>query len=72
MVPKKNKNEWISRISSCSTDVWFDTIDSDDIKAYIETGEPMDKAGSYGIQGYGGAFIKVLNLNIFGFINFCF
>lgn len=28
-----------------------------EIAAYIATGEPMDKAGAYGMQGYGGAFI---------------
>lgn len=30
----------------------------EEIRAYIATGEPMDKAGSYGIQGYGAAIVE--------------
>lgn len=41
-----------------TTDVTFGQLSADMISAYIKTGEPMDKAGAYGIQGYGGAFVK--------------
>ena len=35
------------------TDVTFRPLESEEIEHYIKTGEPMDKAGAYGIQGYG-------------------
>ena len=41
-----------------STAVRFRSISQEEIRAYIATGEPMDKAGSYGIQGLGGAFVE--------------
>ncbi len=37
--------------------VHFTPMTDADIAAYIRTGEPMDKAGAYGIQGYAGQFI---------------
>lgn len=40
--------------SSCVT---FKTMDDREIREYISTGEPMDKAGAYGIQGVGGKFV---------------
>lgn len=40
------------------TDVTFITLSSDDIRHYISSGEPMDKAGAYGIQGKGGCFVR--------------
>lgn len=38
--------------------VTFRTLTKEEIRAYIETGEPMDKAGAYGIQGKGGALVS--------------
>lgn len=43
------------------TEVYFKELTDEEITAYIETGEPMDKAGSYGIQGLGGRFINKIN-----------
>jgi len=41
-----------------STRVKFRDIDTDDIEAYIASGEPMDKAGAYGAQGLGSVFVE--------------
>ncbi|XP_038207090.1 dTTP/UTP pyrophosphatase [Zerene cesonia] len=40
------------------TDVFFGKLDEEQIRGYIATGEPMDKAGGYGIQGVGGTFVE--------------
>ena len=40
------------------TAVTFRSLTAEEIEAYIATGEPMDKAGAYGIQGYGALFIQ--------------
>ena len=40
------------------TEVWVDELSEKEIDAYIATGEPMDKAGAYGIQGKGELFIS--------------
>ena len=40
------------------TSVTFRPLTAEEIEAYIATGEPMDKAGAYGIQGYGALFIE--------------
>jgi septum formation protein len=38
--------------------VQFRTLSDVEIARYIETGEPMDKAGAYGIQGYGATIVE--------------
>jgi septum formation protein len=38
--------------------VKFRRLRDDEIEAYIATGEPMDKAGAYGIQGYGATIVE--------------
>ncbi|WP_028766591.1 MULTISPECIES: Maf family protein [Shewanella] len=43
------------------TQVQFCELTEADILAYIATGEPMDKAGAYGIQGLGGNFVEAID-----------
>lgn len=46
----------------CSvTEVEFYPLSEEEIAAYIATGEPMDKAGGYGIQGRGMRFVRQIN-----------
>ena len=45
-------------LEALATSVRMATMSEDEISAYIETGEPMDKAGSYAIQGIGGQFVE--------------
>ena len=40
------------------TEVTFRPLGEEEIARYIATGEPMDKAGAYGIQGYGALFVE--------------
>ncbi|GKX64109.1 Maf-like protein [Pragia fontium] len=46
---------------SVTTEVIFRQLTEQDITAYIASGEPMDKAGAYGIQGFGGSFVRAIH-----------
>jgi septum formation protein len=51
---------WNGRIASGveQVGVTFRSLRPDEIERYIDTGEPMDKAGAYGIQGYGATIVE--------------
>jgi len=40
------------------TRVWFRQVSEEHLQRYVDTGEPMDKAGAYGAQGYGSTLIE--------------
>jgi septum formation protein len=40
-----------------TTRVWFDVMTDEDISWYVATGEPVDRAGAYAIQGFASRFI---------------
>ena len=54
------KASLISNWKSCrlTTAVHFRALTEEEILAYVESGEPMDKAGAYGIQGKAGVFVS--------------
>lgn len=57
-VLERTGEEWKAYTFSECTDVTFYPVTEEEICAYVDTGEPMDKAGSYGIQGLWGIYVK--------------
>ncbi len=56
-------------LSFCEkTEVFFKKLDIDEIKDYISSGEPMDKAGAYGIQNLGSLFVEKINGDYFNVV----
>ena len=53
------------RLHAERTDVRFRALTDAEIAAYIATGEPMDKAGAYGAQGYASLFVEHLDGDFF-------
>jgi septum formation protein len=59
------------------TEVRFRELPEEEIRAYVDTGEPMDKAGAYGIQGIGsmlverveGCYFNVMGLPVARFVS---
>lgn len=60
-VAHKNRFETFSE----KTLVTFYDLSDDEINRYIDTGEPFDKAGAYGIQGYGCILVKEIHGDYF-------
>ena len=63
-VVKGNKEISVTEV----TDVYFRELTDEEIWAYIATKDPMDKAGSYGIQSGGALFVEKINGDYFNVV----
>ena len=52
------------------SEVKFLELDDDTIDWYLNTGEPFDKAGAYGIQGYGRILVEKINGDYYSIMGF--
>lgn len=57
-----------STVFTVETNVSFYMLSDDEIHAYLDTGEPFDKAGAYGIQGKGALFVRHLEGDYFNVV----
>ena len=55
-------------VRNCETPVTSAPMTEREIEAYVATGEPLDKAGAYGVQGPGGIFVDRVEGNYFNVI----
>ena len=51
-----------------TSQVSFYDLSTQDIERYVATGEPMDKAGAYGIQGYGRLLVQKIDGDFFSIV----
>ncbi|MEG0237536.1 MAG: Maf family protein [Cetobacterium sp.] len=65
-----NLEKNIKITNSVESTVYFKSISDEEIKWYIESGEPMDKAGAYGIQGLGSIFVDKIDGDFFAIMGF--
>ena len=57
-----------SKVAHEVTEVRFAVMSDEEINWYVATGEPMDKAGAYAIQGHGALFIKEIRGDYFNVV----
>ncbi len=67
-VSMPKREQFIERCES--TQVTFFPLREDEIDAYVTSGEPMDKAGAYGIQGYGATLVETIRGDFYTVMGF--
>ncbi|HRV72905.1 MAG TPA: Maf family protein [Eubacteriales bacterium] len=55
-------------VRHCETEVLFRRMSREEIEWYVSTGDPLDKAGAYGVQGIGCLFVDSIKGNYFNII----
>ncbi len=55
-------------VFTSETEVTFYTLSDEEIHAYLDTGEPFDKAGAYGIQGKGSLLVREIRGDYFNVV----
>ncbi|MBI5044051.1 MAG: septum formation inhibitor Maf [Nitrospirae bacterium] len=60
------KNKKVTKVAS--TKVWFKKLTDEEIKEYVKSSEPLDKAGGYGIQGKAAVFVKKIEGDYFNIV----
>ncbi|WP_462412378.1 Maf family protein [Neobacillus sp. Marseille-QA0830] len=50
------------------TEVWFWELTDEEIRSYVNSGEPLDKAGAYGIQGLGSMLVQKISGDYFAVV----
>ena len=63
-----NRAQNIRRSFTTTSWVYMRSLESKEIAWYVSTGEPMDKAGAYGIQGYASNFVEKIEGDYFNIV----
>lgn len=56
-----SESRGLREVFHVSTDVTFGDVSNQLLQDYVDSGEPLDKAGAYGIQGGGAVLVKSIN-----------